>query len=129
MRKLALILVLLAPVLSFAGHEESLEQLKARAEAARPADQPGLFLNIADRQVLLEVGYCKLWCEHCGKTRVEHLGFCDSPQRLTHRLRRYIYHLCKLLPVTQVAQGLHRNQYGIFRTAADHFHRCAQPRG
>ena len=51
MRKLALILVLLAPVLSFAGHEESLEQLKARAEAARPADQPGLFLNIADRQL------------------------------------------------------------------------------
>jgi len=63
-------------------------------------------LNLADRQVWLQVGYRKVWCPRCGKTRVEHLSFCDSPQRLTHRLRRYVYDLCRLLPVTDVAEHL-----------------------
>jgi transposase len=63
-------------------------------------------LNLADRQVWLRVDYRKVWCERCGKTRVEHLSFCDSPQRLTHRLRRYIYELCKRMPVTDVAEHL-----------------------
>jgi transposase len=63
-------------------------------------------LNFADRQVWLEVGYRKIWCPRCGKTRVEHLSFCDSPLRLTHRLRRYVYELCKLLPVADVARHL-----------------------
>jgi len=63
-------------------------------------------LNFADRQVWLQVDYRKVWCPCCGKTRVEHLNFCDSPQRLTHRLRRYVYDLCKLLPVTDVAEHL-----------------------
>lgn len=63
-------------------------------------------LNVADRRVWLEVGYRKIWCPQCGKVRVEHLSFCDSPQRLTHRLRRYVYELCKLLPVTDVAEHL-----------------------
>lgn len=63
-------------------------------------------LNLADRQVWLQVDYRKVWCKRCGKTRVEHLAFCDSPQRLTHRLRRYVYDLCRLLPVTDVAEHL-----------------------
>jgi len=63
-------------------------------------------LNFADRQVYLEVEYRKLWCEGCGKTRVEHLTFCDPSQRLTHRLRQYVYELCKLLPVAEVARHL-----------------------
>lgn len=63
-------------------------------------------LNFADRRVWLEVDYRKVWCPSCGKTRVEHFDFCDSPQRLTHRLRRYVYDLCKLLPVTDVAEHL-----------------------
>jgi transposase len=63
-------------------------------------------LNMVDRQVWLEVDYRKVWCERCGKTRVEHLSFCDSPQRLTHRLRLYVYGLCRLLPVTEVAEHL-----------------------
>jgi transposase len=63
-------------------------------------------LNFADRRVWLQVDYRKIWCPRCGKARVEHLNFCDSPQRLTHRLRRYIYDLCKLLPVTDVAEHL-----------------------
>lgn len=63
-------------------------------------------LNFADRRVWLEVDYRKIWCPHCRKTRVEHLNFCDSPQRLTHRLRRYIYDLCKIMTVTDVAEHL-----------------------
>ena len=63
-------------------------------------------LNLADRQVWLQVAYRKVWCPQCGKARVEHLSFCDSPQRLTHRLRRYIYSLCKILPVAEVARHL-----------------------
>lgn len=63
-------------------------------------------LNLADRRIWLQVEYRKIWCLWCGSTRVEHLSFCDSPQRLTHRLRRYVYDLCKLLPVTQVAEHL-----------------------
>ena len=63
-------------------------------------------LNLADRRVWIQVDYRKVWCERCGKTRVEHLSFCDSPQRLTHRLRRYVYDLCKLMPVTDVAEHL-----------------------
>lgn len=63
-------------------------------------------LNLADRQVWLHVDYRKIWCPRCGKTRVEHLSFCDSPQRLTHRLRRYVYDLCKKMPITEVAEHL-----------------------
>jgi len=63
-------------------------------------------LNLADRKVWLEVGYRKVWCKRCRKARVEYLSFCDSPQRLTHRLRRYVYGLCKLLPVAEVAEHL-----------------------
>jgi transposase len=63
-------------------------------------------LNLSDRQVWLQVDYRKIWCPRCGKARVEHLSFCDSPRRLTHRLRRYIYGLCKILPVSDVAEHL-----------------------
>jgi transposase len=61
-------------------------------------------MNLADRQVWLEVDYRKIWCERCGKTRVEHLDFCDSPERLTHRMRRCIYDLCKRMSVADVAE-------------------------
>ncbi len=63
-------------------------------------------LNLADRQVWLDVDYRKVWCPRCGRARVEHLSFCDSPRRLTDRLRRYVYELCKILPVAEVARHL-----------------------
>jgi len=63
-------------------------------------------LNLTDRQVLLQVNYRKVWCERCHGARVEHMSFCDASQRLTHRMRRYVYDLCKLLPVAQVARHL-----------------------
>lgn len=63
-------------------------------------------LNLADRKTWLQVGYRKIVCSHCGKTRVEYLSFCDSPQRLTHRMRRYIYDLCKCMTIAEVAEHL-----------------------
>jgi transposase len=63
-------------------------------------------LNLVDRQVLLQVEYRKVWCQRCDGARVEHMSFCDASQRLTHRMRRYVYELCKLLPVAQVARHL-----------------------
>lgn len=44
-----LIFVLVAGLTSFAVKEESLEQLIARADAARPDQQPDLYMQVADR--------------------------------------------------------------------------------
>lgn len=63
-------------------------------------------LDLAGRRVWLHLDYRKVWCRHCGKARVEHGDFCDSPRRLTHRLRRHIDELCKRLPVADVARHL-----------------------
>lgn len=63
-------------------------------------------LSVTDRQVWLEVHYRKIWCEHCGGSRVERLSFCDACQRITHRLARYVYELCKVLTVEEVARHL-----------------------
>jgi transposase len=63
-------------------------------------------LNLADRQVILHVKYRKVWCARCGKAKVEQLSFCHAGQRLTHRLRRYVYELCKLMPISDVARHL-----------------------
>jgi transposase len=63
-------------------------------------------LNLVDRPVWLQVQYRKIWCPACGRAQVEHLSFCNAHQRLTHRLRRYIYELCKMLSVAEVARHL-----------------------
>jgi hypothetical protein len=46
---LILIFLLIAGLTSIAAKEESLEQLIARADAARPDQQPDLYLQVADR--------------------------------------------------------------------------------
>jgi len=63
-------------------------------------------LSVTDRHVFLQVQYRKVWCDRCGKAKVEHLSFCHAARRLTDRFRRYVYDLCKLLPVAQVARHL-----------------------
>lgn len=63
-------------------------------------------LNLADAQVWLEVEYRKIWCPGCGGVRVEHLDFADASKRVTHRLARYVYDLCKVLTVKDVAEHL-----------------------
>ncbi len=63
-------------------------------------------LNMASAQVWLQVGYRKIWCNNCRGARVEQLSFADASQRITHRLARYIYDLCKMMTVKEVAEHL-----------------------
>jgi hypothetical protein len=50
-RCLTIAVVLLATVLNCVGEKETVQQLAARAEAARPEDRPGLYVGIAERQL------------------------------------------------------------------------------
>jgi len=63
-------------------------------------------LNLAAAQVWLQVEYRKIWCHTCGGVRVEQLSFADASRRVTHRLARYIYDLCKVMTVKEVAEHL-----------------------
>ena len=63
-------------------------------------------LNMAKAQVCLQVEYRKIWCDNCNGVRVERLSFADASKRVTHRLARYIYDLCKLMTVKEVATHL-----------------------
>ena len=63
-------------------------------------------LNMASAQVWLDVQYRKIWCNNCNGVRVEHLSFANASKRVTHRLARYIYDLCKHMTVKDVAEHL-----------------------
>ena len=63
-------------------------------------------LNMGPAQTLLQVEYRRVWCPGCGKANVEQLGFADPSRRITHRLARYIYDLCKCMTVQDVARHL-----------------------
>jgi hypothetical protein len=46
-------------------------------------------------------------CHECGNIKVEKLGITDpGDPHVTNRMARYIYELCKLMPVEQVADHL-----------------------
>ncbi len=66
-------------------------------------------LNMATAQVWLQVEYRKVWCDNCNGVRVEHLSFADASKRVTDRLAQYIYDLCKMLTVHDVAEHLDLN--------------------
>ena len=66
-------------------------------------------LNIASTQVWLDVEYRKIWCNNCGGAKVEQLSFADASKRVTHRLAQYIYDLCKVMTVHDVAEHLDLN--------------------
>jgi hypothetical protein len=53
MRRLTIVMLFLAcsSLLVYAGKEETVEQLKARVETAKPADQVGICLEVAERQL------------------------------------------------------------------------------
>ena len=63
-------------------------------------------LNMGPAQSLLHVEYRRVWCPACGKAKVEQLSFADPSRRITHRLARYIYDLCKLMTVQDGARHL-----------------------
>jgi len=66
-------------------------------------------LNLAQAQVWLDVEYRKIWCSECDGVRVEQLDFVDASKRVTHRLAQYIYDLCKVMTVQDVADHLDLN--------------------
>lgn len=61
-------------------------------------------LNMASARTWLDVEYRKIWCQQCNGVRVEHLSFCNTGQRVTHRLARYIHELCKHMTIKEVAK-------------------------
>ncbi len=57
-------------------------------------------------RVFLECNYRQIFCKKCGSIIVEDLEFFEPSKRVTKRLARYIYELCKLLTVQDVARHL-----------------------
>jgi transposase len=64
-------------------------------------------LNFGECEMTLRVEHRRVWCDHCGGVRTEHLEFVHLHQRVTHRLARYAAQLCRLgLSVAAVAKHL-----------------------
>jgi len=63
-------------------------------------------LNLGQAQTFLDVQYRRVWCAACGQAKVEQLSFADASRRITHRLARYVYELCKVMTVADVADHL-----------------------
>lgn len=61
-------------------------------------------LDLAGMRVWLDCRIRKVVCPRCRKVRVERLDFLDPGQRVTKRLARYIYELCKLMPISDVCR-------------------------
>ncbi len=66
-------------------------------------------LNVGPAQTFLQVAYRRVWCSACQRARVEQLSFADRSKRITHRLARYIYELCKVMTIEDVARHLDLN--------------------
>ena len=63
-------------------------------------------LNVTSMSTWLDVSYRKVRCLKCIGVRAEQLTFCDASKRVTHRLARYIFELCKMLTVQEVSEHL-----------------------
>ena len=66
-------------------------------------------LNLAGAEAWLQVEYRKVWCPDCNGARVERLSCCGTSQRVTYRLAKHIYDLCKHLSIKTVAEHLGLN--------------------
>ncbi|MEE4606197.1 MAG: helix-turn-helix domain-containing protein [Desulfobacteraceae bacterium] len=63
-------------------------------------------LNIATAQVWLDCHYRKLHCPNCSRIITEDLELFDPYIRVTRRLAYYVYQLCQVMTVTEVANHL-----------------------
>jgi transposase len=61
-------------------------------------------LCLCEAQVLLNVEYRKIECPKCDCIRVEFHDFVAPYARVTHRLARYVYDLCKQMSIRAVAK-------------------------
>ena len=63
-------------------------------------------LNLATATVWLNCHYRKLFCPVCQGISVEDLELFEPYIRVTRRLANYVYQLCKVMTVTDVASHL-----------------------
>lgn len=79
---------------------------EARTVYSQGHHRPVRDLDMAGKRVWLDVEYRQIECSVCDAVRVEYLSFCAAGRRMTHRLAEYIYGLCKVLTVEEVARHL-----------------------
>ena len=63
-------------------------------------------LSITTARVWIKCRYRKLFCPRCQGVRIEDLELFHPYLRVTHRMARYIYQLCQMMTVTEVARHL-----------------------
>ena len=63
-------------------------------------------LNLVTAQVWLDCHYRKLNCPHCQRIMTEDLELFDPYIRVTRRLAYYVYQLCQVMTVSEVANHL-----------------------
>jgi transposase len=63
-------------------------------------------LNFASAQVWLNCRYRKVFCPTCRRICIEELDLFDPYIRVTRRLAYYVYQLCQVMTVTEVAEHL-----------------------
>jgi len=63
-------------------------------------------LNFASARVWIQCLYRKIVCLQCQRIPIEDLDLFDPCLRVTKRLARYIYELCKIMTIQEVAQHL-----------------------
>jgi transposase len=66
-------------------------------------------LSITTARVWISCRYRKLFCPRCQGVRIEDLQLFHPYLRVTHRMARYIYQLCQMMTVTEVARHLGMN--------------------
>ncbi len=66
-------------------------------------------LSIATARVWIKCRYRKLFCPQCKGVRIEDLELFDPYLRVTQRMARYIYQLCQMMTVSEVARHLGMN--------------------
>ena len=66
-------------------------------------------LNMATATVWVSCIYRKIYCPHCKRIHIEDLGLFHPYLRVTTRLARYVYQLCRVMTVTEVAKHLGLN--------------------
>ncbi len=69
-------------------------------------ERPIRDLNLGQTTIYLHCRYRKIICPTCQKVRIEDLECFDPYQRVTKRLARYIFKLCKTMTIAEVAEHL-----------------------